>query len=76
MDLKYKVNRRNILEVSDSVGSKLREFLANLEQIIKKKFSMFKGKFHCHWEDLRYKSYELSCPSCEKQFPQEESITI
>ena len=34
------------------------------------------GKFHCHWEDLRYKSYELSCPYCGNLFLQEDSIAI
>ena len=34
------------------------------------------GKFHCHWEDLRHKDYDLLCPYCGYGFPQEESKLI
>lgn len=33
-------------------------------------------RFYCHSEDLRHKSYELRCPYCEREFPQEQSPRI
>jgi predicted Zn finger-like uncharacterized protein len=33
-------------------------------------------RFYCHSEDLRHKKYELRCPYCEREFPQEQSPRI
>ncbi len=35
-----------------------------------------KGKFHCHWEDLRHKEHKLNCPFCGISFHQDESPRI
>jgi Zn-finger nucleic acid-binding protein len=35
-----------------------------------------RGKFPCHYEDLRHKPYKLLCPFCGCEFHQEESPEI
>jgi len=35
-----------------------------------------KGRFQCHWEELRHKGIALLCPYCGKKFLDEESPSI
>lgn len=35
-----------------------------------------RGRFYCHYEDLRHKQWKLRCPYCEREFAQEESLEI
>ena len=35
-----------------------------------------KGKFQCHYGDLRHKNIELQCPYCGSSFHQEDSPAI
>ncbi len=35
-----------------------------------------KGRFYCHYEELRHKEIELLRPYCNRSFPQEESPLI
>ncbi len=30
-------------------------------------------RFYCHYDDLRHKAFDLRCPYCEREFPQESS---
>jgi predicted Zn finger-like uncharacterized protein len=35
-----------------------------------------RGRFPCHWEDLRHKAWKLLCPFCGHRFDQKESPEI
>ncbi len=33
-------------------------------------------RFYCHYDDLRHTAWQLRCPFCEREFPQEQSPKI
>ena len=35
-----------------------------------------KGRFYCHYEELRHKKIPLACPYCENKFLDEESPLV
>ncbi len=35
-----------------------------------------RGRFYCHYTDLRHTDWQLHCPYCQQRFRQEESPEI